>query len=307
MLISIVTATYNRATTLQALSTSIAAQDMDLEWVVVDDGSTDHTQDLLTDLARQAPFPVRLMRLPHRGKHVALNRGIPAVRGEMVALIDSDDELLPSGLDRLLNRWLDIPTALRSGYVGVTGRCIDQENRLIGNSFPGPTPVDCPWQEAVYVHHARGDRCGVQRADVLRAHPFPEPNGRWFVTEGMVWRQIGRQYLTRYIDSPVLRVHTTGVDRLSRRPFAELAAALRENHAVVLSQDLPWFRHAPALFLGSSVQYVRAGLHERVPLRRQVADLPGPARALWASALPLGAALWLYDRGRFSPDPPADG
>jgi hypothetical protein len=66
----------------------------------------------------------------------------------------------------------------------------------------------------------------------------------------------------------------------------------------VLSEDLRWFRHAPGAFVRSAVHYARAGLHERTALTEQAARLPGPARLLWAGALPVGAALWLRDRRR---------
>jgi len=296
MLVSVVTATYNRAATLPALFASIAAQGVDVEWVVVDDGSSDDTAELVIGMAESAPFPVRLLRQPNRGKHVALNRGIPMARGSMAVLIDSDDELLPGGLARLLARWQEIPDERRDDFFGVVGRCVDETGRRIGDHFPGPRPVDCAWHDAVYVHRARGDRSGLLRTDVLRAHPFPEPDGRSFVMEGLVWREIGRRYLTRYVDDLLVLVNTSGQDRLTRRPLGEVGAALRDYHAAVLAHDLPWFRHSPALFLRAAVQYGRLGMAERIPLRRQGAELSWPARLLWAVALPVSALLRLRDR-----------
>jgi glycosyltransferase involved in cell wall biosynthesis len=296
----VVTPTYNRAATLPILAASLEKQGVDLEWVVVDDGSDDETTDVMADLAEEMSVPVRLIRIRHGGKHVALNHGVPAARGEMLALIDSDDELLPGGLARLLTHWERIPVEKREGYVGVSARCLDDAGDMIGNTFPGPEAVDCPWQEAVYVHHAEGDRIGILRADVLREHPFPEPTGHAYVVEAMVWRQIGKRYLTRYVDDPVLASHRGGSDRMSRRPFVDTAAAARDYCELLLSQDLAWFRHAPAQFLRLAVQYARASLHERVSLPRQAARLPGPARALWAGALPVAVALWLRDRRQLS-------
>jgi glycosyltransferase involved in cell wall biosynthesis len=267
-----------------------------VEWVVVDDGSTDHTAELVTGFAESAPFPVRLLRQPNRGKHVALNRGIPIARGSMAVLIDSDDALLPGGLGRLLDRWHQIPAGRRRDFFGVVGRCVDETGRRIGDRFPGPEPVDCGWHDAIYVHRARGDRSGLLRTDILRAHPFPEPDDRPFVMEGTVWRQIGRRYLTRYVDDPLVLVDTAGEDRLTRRPLGEVGAALRDYHAEVLAQDLPWFRHSPGLFIRAAVQYGRLGMAERIPLHRQGAELSGAARVLWASALPVSTMLWLRDR-----------
>jgi glycosyltransferase involved in cell wall biosynthesis len=298
MFVSAITATYNRVATLPRLAISLAKQDIDLEWIVVDDGSTDGTIDVLDELAEQAPFPVRIISQQNAGKHVALNRGIPLARGEMAALIDSDDELLPGALARLSEHWHSIPAAARDGFFGVTGRCVDERGQLIGNQFPGRTAVDCSWQESVYFHHSKGERFGLLRTDVLRDHPFPEPSNQSFVVEGMIWRQIGQKYLTRYVDDPVRIYYTAGDDRLSRRPFASTAGAQLSYYTVQLCEDLRWFRSDPTQFVRAAAQYTRANLHEGVPLPRQAAVLPKSARVLWFSALPLGMALWLRDRIR---------
>jgi len=300
MLVSIVTATYNRAATLPTLYASIAAQGVDVEWVVVDDGSTDETPDLMADLTSSAPFPIRHLSQPNRGKHTAVNRGVPLARGELVALVDSDDELVPGGIARLLARWNEIPSTLRDGFFGVVGRCVDDDGHRIGDDFPGPAPIDCSWHDAVYIHRATGDRSGLLRADILRAHPFPEPAGQNYVFEGMVWREIGCRYQTRYVDDPLVQVHTAGSDRLSHRRTGQMRRPVLQHYSAMLTEDLAWFRHAPSMFLRAAVQYTRCSLGERIPLRRQVADLSGPARILWASALPVGTVLWLQDQ-RSSP------
>jgi hypothetical protein len=218
------------------------------------------------------------------------------VRGDLVALVDSDDELVPGGVARLLTHWHEIPATRREDFFGVVGRCVDDDEQRIGDDFPGPTPMDCPWHNAVYVHRATGDRSGLLRADILRAHPFPEPSGQRYVSESIVWRDIGHHYTTRYVNDPLVRVHAVGADRISRQKMSHLRSAMLHHYTTMLNRDMPWFRYAPAMFLRAAVQYGRCGLGERIPLRRQVADLPGSARPLWASMLPLSTALWLKDQ-----------
>lgn len=303
VLVSVLTATYDRAATLPDVFAGLVEQTAELEWIVVDDGSTDHTVDVVTALASRAPFPVRLLTQPNRGKHAALNRGVRHARGELVLIVDSDDRLLPDAVTRLLARWRDIPEDRRAAYCGVWARCVERDGGLIGDGFPGPTPVDCGWHEFVYAHRARGDRCGVLRTDLLRAHPFPEPPDRRYVAEGTVWRRIGTTYLTRHVNDPVLLVRTDNQDRLTLRSWADarIAAGTHDQNADVLCLDLRWFRHAPRSFVRSAMYYTRSGLCQGVPLRRQAARLPPPARALWAATLPMSTAAWLLrDRGRLS-------
>lgn len=96
-MISVVIPTYNRAALLVRALTSVAAQTYgDYEVVVVDDGSTDDTADVV----RALQLPVRYLQQAHAGVSAARNRGVGVARGEWIAFLDSDDEWLPDKLAR---------------------------------------------------------------------------------------------------------------------------------------------------------------------------------------------------------------
>lgn len=104
--LSVLTASYNRAHLLGRLHNSLATQpvaDGLVEWLVVDDGSTDETQGCLHRLA-QAGGPVRMrpLAVAHGGKHRALNHGLRAARAPWVMIVDSDDWCVPDALLRAL-------------------------------------------------------------------------------------------------------------------------------------------------------------------------------------------------------------
>jgi glycosyltransferase involved in cell wall biosynthesis len=108
--ISVITATYNQAPFLEGALRSVLDQDFrDWEHIVVDDGSTDATPDLL---ARQAPARLRVFRTPNQGQPAALNLGLAQARGELVAFLDSDDEYCPQHLSLLLKALGDHDFAL---------------------------------------------------------------------------------------------------------------------------------------------------------------------------------------------------
>lgn len=94
-LVSIVMPTYNRADTILRAIASIRAQCWtDWELIVVDDGSTDDTAARLAGLDSR----IHLLRQENRGVTAARNIGLAAVRGELIAFLDSDDEWLPHHL-----------------------------------------------------------------------------------------------------------------------------------------------------------------------------------------------------------------
>lgn len=96
--VSVVLPTFNRAKTLFRACESVLAQHPPVfELIVVDDGSTDGTADLMAALSARDPR-VRYIRQPNSGGGAARNRGIDAARGEVIAFQDSDDEWLAGKL-----------------------------------------------------------------------------------------------------------------------------------------------------------------------------------------------------------------
>jgi glycosyltransferase involved in cell wall biosynthesis len=87
--VSIIIPTYNRAAlVLRAVRSALGARDPDDEIIVVDDGSTDGTEDVLTPFREQ----IRYVRIAHGGAAASRNRGVAESRCPLVAFLDSDDE-----------------------------------------------------------------------------------------------------------------------------------------------------------------------------------------------------------------------
>jgi glycosyltransferase involved in cell wall biosynthesis len=96
--VSIVIPTYNRATTIgRAIDSALAQTYRGFEIIVIDDGSTDETEQVLRR-RHGPPGSVRYIRLPHQNAATARNRGIRESRGTYIAFLDSDDEWLPEKL-----------------------------------------------------------------------------------------------------------------------------------------------------------------------------------------------------------------
>lgn len=96
-LVSVVIPTYNQAAYLREAIDSVLAQTYpDIECIVVDDGSTDGTADILATYGDR----ITSFRQPNRGAAVALNVGLRAARGELICWLSSDDAYLPAKVER---------------------------------------------------------------------------------------------------------------------------------------------------------------------------------------------------------------
>ena len=93
--VSVIIPTYNRAGMLQEAVDSVLAQDYsDFELIVIDDGSTDETPQILKDYGTK----IKVIRQHNHGVSAARNRGIAAASGGFIAFLDSDDLWLPGKL-----------------------------------------------------------------------------------------------------------------------------------------------------------------------------------------------------------------
>lgn len=108
--VSVIIPTYNRGWVVAEAVESVLGQDYagPLELIVVDDGSTDHTPEILAGFAER----IRVIRQENRGVSAARNRGIDAASGELIALLDSDDLWLAAKLSRQVEFFRRHPDAL---------------------------------------------------------------------------------------------------------------------------------------------------------------------------------------------------
>jgi hypothetical protein len=110
--ISVVVPTYNRAELLPATLDAILGQSLrPQEVIVVDDGSTDHTPQVLERYGQR----LRVLRVPNGGDLQARNAGLAAARGDLVAFCDSDDLWKTGFLAAMLRMWQAEP-ALRVAF-----------------------------------------------------------------------------------------------------------------------------------------------------------------------------------------------
>jgi len=116
--ISVIMATYNGQLYIRAALESILRQHhAPLEIIVVDDGSTDRTPEIVSDLAEQRSAPIRYIRQENQGQPSAFNHALRFARGEVIAFLDDDDLWPEDRLPAQLNYFAH--TALSGEEIGI--------------------------------------------------------------------------------------------------------------------------------------------------------------------------------------------
>ena len=124
--ISIVTPSYNQARFIERTIRSVLVQDYpELEYIVLDGGSTDHTVEILKNYDRDLSF---WCSEKDRGQTHAINRGFARSTGEIIGWLNSDDMLFPGALHRINRVFSEHPEV---DVVYGNGVWIDEFDRVI--------------------------------------------------------------------------------------------------------------------------------------------------------------------------------
>jgi glycosyltransferase involved in cell wall biosynthesis len=295
-LVTVITPTYNRSRVLRRLYESLCRQtSQSFEWLVIDDGSTDETPQLLAAWTRHAPFPLRWVREANAGKHIALNAAYERIATPYVAMMDSDDWYTDDGLEVLVRHWDAIPGAQRHEFASVEGTTVYPDGTPTMARFPSDV-FDCDALTMTTRYGLRGDTMGMFRTDVLISYPFPEYEG--YVIEGLVWNRIAARYRTRFVNE-VVAFKEYQPDGLSDWTAAKVISAARGFRQ--FNEELLWspIRLPMAQRLRAYANFVRFSSHTRLSFRCQARSCP--RRTLWLATAPVGIALAHRDRWRARP------
>jgi len=297
--VTVFTGTYNRVGRLHRGYESLRNQTFrDFEWRIVDDGSTDGTDDLISQWKQEAPFPINYHWKENGGYHTTLNLGYATAIGEYFIALNSDDALLPDALENLIKVWNELPADKVNSYSSVVGLCENQHGNLIGSRYP-VDPLDSdPW-DIRFRWNVTGDKIALHRTEVVRQFPYPEDLGGSYYPEDLISYQMGQRFRSRYVNVVALKIFVEqgSITRTDPSRYA------RQNHAISkyeTERAASSLRFTPKRVIRSAANYVRFGRHLGKSVPTALRELStGSGRALAILAAPLGMALYRRDLRRF--------
>ena len=197
--LSIITPTYNRAAYLPRCYESLRKQTIDdFEWIIVDDGSTDHTAETVASFSSDR-FPITHIKKANGGKHTALNAAHESIRGEYVLILDSDDYLVENAVQEVLEAWAQYTQDPQIGIVTFL-KGSDVEHPVCGVAeYNKPVEI----MRYRRIRYTRTDCCEVIRAELFKKYPFPVFEGERFLAESALWDRVSFTHKCVYIQSVI--------------------------------------------------------------------------------------------------------
>ena len=215
--LTVITPVYNRRATIKRTLDSVRQQTYrDLEYIIIDDGSQEPIDDIVKNYMESVCFPVLFIKKENGGVHTARNCGVKKSRGEYLFFLDSDDELVPHAFETYIKEWEKISSEERDKFREVLALCKNENGKQMGEKWP-ENINEMPYKDAKKIakkNHAA--HVSMMRADIMRSHPWPEPEQVKFVAESLVWDMLEPHFKKRFVNECLYIYHTETLGSVSK-------------------------------------------------------------------------------------------
>lgn len=199
--LTIFTPAYNRANTLARTYKSLCDQtSYDFEWLIIDDGSTDNTAELVKSWLSESRFKIRYIYQQNQGMHGAHNTAYQNIYTELNTCIDSDDYMPDDAVEQIVNYWKHHGSSKLAGLIGLDYR---EDNTLIGSCFEEKETTLTDF----YANGGSGDKKIVYRTEVIKQYPeYPLFEGEKYVGLAYKYMLIDQDYKLLTLNKPLVIV-----------------------------------------------------------------------------------------------------
>lgn len=200
MKISILTPTYNREKLLERLYKSILKNlnyGLEVEWLIMDDGSIDGTEKLIEKYINENKFDIQYYSQENKGKMEAINNLVPYATGELIIECDSDDCFKD-------NAFLTIKNTCNELDENTYAMCYlkyDQNECNIGNLFK---EKETTMFDLYFKQGENGEKALVYNANIRKQYNYELEKDEKFITEARMYHKMDLKYKIKCINEPIM-------------------------------------------------------------------------------------------------------
>ncbi len=189
--LTVITTTYNRDYCIHQVYESLLRQtSKDFIWLVIDDGSSDNTRELIDGYINDGLIEIEYYFKENGGMHTARNLAYEKAHTELNVIIDSDDWMTDDAVEKIINFWNENKS---DKYSGIVSNNISKEGMLIGSPLPQGVTA-CTQTELTDKYNVRGDKKLIFRSELTKRYPYPEFKGEKFYPASYKFRLLDLEY-----------------------------------------------------------------------------------------------------------------
>ena len=283
--LTVFTPAYNRAYTIHLCYESLCRQTCkDFVWLVVDDGSTDETAELIRKWqSRDNGFEIRYIYKENGGMHTAHNTAYENIDTELNVCIDSDDYMTDDAVEKIVTLWKEKGS---KKYAGIIALDKTEDGKIIGSILD--TDREDTTLKGFYQRGGKGDKKLVYRTDVMKKYPpYPVFEGEKYVSLAYKYSLADEDY-TMLILNEALCVVEYMADGSSTNMFKQYLRNPK-GFAFIRKVDMEKATDIKELFR-CAVHYVSSSIISK----NKNFLKESPKKAITLAAIPFGVALTFY-------------
>lgn len=238
MKISILTPAYNRGDKLNKLYTSLLVNNnsnVEIEWLVMDDGSTDKTRYIVTNFIKQNIIDIKYYYQENAGKMAALNNLVKYATGDVIIECDSDDYFTVGAFDTIAK----YEDKLTDEIYALVFLKYDQNGNNMGNNFP-ENLYRSDMFSLYFRENITGEKALVFNSNIRKRFGYKLEADEKFVTESRMYHQMDLEYDVICINEPIMicEYQKDGYSKNIQKVFKENPLGYYEYFKEILEMDL---------------------------------------------------------------------
>ncbi|WP_078428917.1 glycosyltransferase family 2 protein [Alkalihalobacterium alkalinitrilicum] len=283
--LTVFTPSFNRAYCLHLCYESLKRQTCkDFVWLIIDDGSTDNTRELVESWMLEGAIPIHYHYQENQGMHGAHNTAYELIETELNVCIDSDDYMADDAVEKILTFWRQYGS---KDYAGIVGLDATQDGEIIGTKLPERLK-SAPLSDLYGKHKVKGDKKLVYRTELTRKTP-PYP-----LFPGEKYCPLSYKYILIDQEFPLLIMNEVlcHVEYLNDGSSMNIIKQYKKN-----PRGFSFFRKVAMKYAPTFKDRVRESIHyvsSNLMVKNYKFLLESPCKMTTFLATPLGILLYLY-------------
>ena len=277
IILTIFTPTFNREETLIRLYKSLANQTLkNFEWLVIDDGSTDDTENLISNFIKENKIPIQYFKQENLGKQAAWNCAVKISDKKYFLGVDSDDvlygnETIKDIFSKYIHR-LDESKKL----IALRGLAFSTaKNGYSAKKISSKDMVEESWLKEIK-YNSVGDRSDIWLTSVLKSFLYPVGDNIKFIPELWLYASLSElEYNFIYINEPVIRIYDNhNNNRLSSASLQKNAKGqyIARRKLIRAVPFYMWFHNFPYL-IRNLIRYSQFANYLKISFKLRLRDV----------------------------------